>query len=61
MPALIVVGAVDILCPPRHSREIAAAIPGARLVEVPDQAHQPFQEDPDSFNELALAFWAELG
>jgi pimeloyl-ACP methyl ester carboxylesterase len=60
VPALIVVGAVDILCPPRHAREIAAGIPGARLVELPEQAHQPFQEDPGGFNELALGFWAEL-
>jgi pimeloyl-ACP methyl ester carboxylesterase len=52
----VVVGEDDILCPPRHSRAIAARIGGARLVEVPEQAHQPFQEDPASFNELALDF-----
>jgi pimeloyl-ACP methyl ester carboxylesterase len=56
VPTLVVVGEDDILCPPRHSRAIAARIGGARLVEVPEQAHQPFQEDPASFNELALGF-----
>jgi len=56
VPTLVVVGEDDILCPPRHSRAIAARIGGARLVEVPEQAHQPFQEDPASFNELALDF-----
>jgi pimeloyl-ACP methyl ester carboxylesterase len=61
VPTLVVVGAVDLLCPPRHSREIAERIPGARLVEVPDQAHQPFQEGPEAFNALALEFWAGQG
>jgi pimeloyl-ACP methyl ester carboxylesterase len=40
VPTLVIVGTVDLLCPPRHSREIAERISGARLVEVPDQAHQ---------------------
>ena len=57
-PTLVVVGEEDILCPPRHSRAIAQRIPGARLVEIPEQAHQPFQEDPDGFNELVLDFWS---
>jgi pimeloyl-ACP methyl ester carboxylesterase len=61
VPTLVVVGAVDLLCPPRHSREIAERISGARLVEVPDQAHQPFQEGPEAFNALTLDFWAGLG
>jgi pimeloyl-ACP methyl ester carboxylesterase len=55
-PTLVVCGEQDLLCPPRHARAIAARIPGARLVEVPEQAHQPFQEDPASFNALVLDF-----
>jgi pimeloyl-ACP methyl ester carboxylesterase len=56
VPTLVVVGEDDMLCPPRHSRAIAVRIPGSRLVEVPEQAHQPFQEDPAGFNELVRGF-----
>jgi pimeloyl-ACP methyl ester carboxylesterase len=59
-PTLVVVGEEDILCPPRHSRAIAQRISGARLVEIPEQAHQPFQEDPDGFNELVLGYWEQV-
>ncbi|MDX6377277.1 MAG: hypothetical protein QOE98_1580 [Gaiellaceae bacterium] len=55
-PTLVVVGEDDLLCPPRYSRAIAARIPGSRLVEVPEQAHQPFQEDPAGFNDLVRDF-----
>jgi 3-oxoadipate enol-lactonase len=59
-PTLIVVGGEDILCPPRHSHALAAGIPGSRLIEIPEQAHQPFQEDPAGFNRHALSFWDAL-
>ena len=52
----MIVGEDDMLCPPRHSRAIAVRILGARLVEVPEQAHQPFQEDPAGFNDLVRGF-----
>ena len=60
VPTLVVVGEDDILCPPRHARGIAARIAGSRLVEVPEQAHQPFQEDPAGFNDLVLGFLATV-
>jgi pimeloyl-ACP methyl ester carboxylesterase len=56
----VLYGEEDVICPPRHSREIAGLIPGARLVGVPGQAHQPFQEDPAAFNETVLGFWASV-
>jgi pimeloyl-ACP methyl ester carboxylesterase len=56
VPTLVVCGEQDLICPPRHSRAIAERIAGARLVEVPEQAHQPFQEDPAGFNALVLEF-----
>ena len=59
-PTLIIVGSDDLLCPPRHSHELAAGIPASRLIEVPGQAHQPFQEDPAAFNAHALSFWDSL-
>jgi pimeloyl-ACP methyl ester carboxylesterase len=61
VPTLVVVGSDDLLCPPRHARAIAERISGARLVELPGQAHQPFQEDPEAFNALVLDFWAATG
>ena len=60
VPTLVLHGEEDIICPPRHSRQIASLIPGARLVSIPAQAHQPFQEGPVGFNEIVLGFWREL-
>jgi pimeloyl-ACP methyl ester carboxylesterase len=57
VPTLVLHGEEDIICPPRHSHEIARLVPGAELVSVPEQAHQPFQEDPAAFNERVLRFW----
>ena len=58
-PTLVLYGEEDIICPPRHSHEIASLIPGAQLVGVPEQAHQPFQEGPENFNRIVLDYWAE--
>jgi pimeloyl-ACP methyl ester carboxylesterase len=60
VPTLVVYGEEDVICPPRHSREIASLIPDARLVGVPAQAHQPFQEDPAAFNAIVQDFWSSL-
>jgi pimeloyl-ACP methyl ester carboxylesterase len=60
VPTLVLHGDEDIICPPRHSREIAHLIPGARLLGVAGQAHQPFQEDAAAFNATVQQFWASL-
>jgi len=60
VPTLVLHGDEDIICPPRHSREIARLIPGARLVAIPEQAHQPFQEDAAAFNATVQEFWASV-
>ena len=60
VPALVLYGEEDVICPPRHSREIAGLIPGAQLVGIPEQAHQPFQENPTPFNETVQEFWSSL-
>ncbi|NMO92173.1 alpha/beta fold hydrolase [Actinomycetospora sp. TBRC 11914] len=39
IPTLVVHGARDPFFPPAHGRALAAAIPGARLLEVPDMGH----------------------
>lgn len=60
-PTLVVTGAEDLICPPRLGSEVATAIPGARFVVMPGEAHQPFQESPDAFNTLVRDFWQQLG
>ncbi len=39
VPALVIHGADDPLVPPSGGRAIAAAIPRARYVEIPEMAH----------------------
>ena len=55
VPTTIVVGTADQLTPPRRARAVAAAIPGARLVEVPGAGHMLPYETPDLLTELMIA------
>ena len=45
-PTLVLVGDGDAATPPSLSQEIAAAIPGSRLVVVPDCGHMSTLERP---------------
>jgi 3-oxoadipate enol-lactonase len=56
VPTLVVVGELDTETPPSYAAAIAAEIPGARLVEVPDAGHLLPAEAPDVFNRLLLEF-----
>lgn len=55
-PTLVLVGADDTLTPPDRAAEMAAAIPGARLVTVPDCGHLSTIERPEAVTR-ALAEW----
>jgi len=55
-PALVVVGAHDILTPPELSEEIAVGIDGAQLEYIPDAAHLPTLEEPEATNEVLKAW-----
>jgi pimeloyl-ACP methyl ester carboxylesterase len=55
-PTLVLVGDGDTLTPPALSREIAASIPGANLVVVPECGHLSTLERPEAVN-AALAAW----
>lgn len=57
-PTLVLVGDGDELTPPPFSEEIAAGIPGARLVVVPDCGHLSTLEQPEAVN-AALVKWLE--
>lgn len=48
-PVLVVVGEQDEATPPPMSRELAAGLPDARLVELPGCAHVPQLQAPDHF------------
>jgi 3-oxoadipate enol-lactonase len=56
VPTHVVVGAEDILIPPRHSQFLAEHIPGAKLSVLPDTGHCLFWETPSEFNRAVLEF-----
>lgn len=56
---LVVAAAEDVLTPLMLSREIADAIPGARLHVLSRGNHAVQIEDPDAFNDAVLEFLAE--
>ncbi len=56
VPALVGVGAEDILTPPELAEEMVALIPGARLVRFPGSGHLPTMEVPQAVN-AALTEW----
>ena len=58
IPTHVIVGAEDVLTPPRLSHAIAAAIPGATVTEVPAVAHALNSENPTAFTSAALGFLA---
>ena len=55
-PTLVLVGEADQLTPPALSEEMAAAIPGSRLVVVPGSGHLSTLEQPDVVGN-ALVEW----
>jgi 3-oxoadipate enol-lactonase len=60
-PTLVVVGLLDTATPPALSRELAAGIPGAKLVELPHCGHSPHIQDPDGFWRAIKPFLALAG
>ncbi|WP_353943489.1 alpha/beta fold hydrolase [Streptomyces sp. HUAS MG91] len=60
VPTLVVVTTEDRLVPPRAQRELAAAIPGAEVAEIPT-GHLPFAELPDAWGALMVEFLRATG
>ncbi|MFA5909917.1 MAG: alpha/beta fold hydrolase [Vicinamibacterales bacterium] len=60
VPTLVIVGEEDELTPPADSRRIAEAVPGARLVTIPNAGHLSNLEQPDAFNEALNGFLTKL-
>ncbi|HWT99680.1 MAG TPA: 3-oxoadipate enol-lactonase [Terriglobales bacterium] len=61
LPSLVIVGSEDLATPPASAQALAAAIPGARLVEIPDAAHIPNAERPGAVGAAILGFVDGLG
>lgn len=57
-PTLVLVGDADVATPPELAQEIAAGIPGARLVVVPDSGHLAPLERPAAVT-AALVEWLD--
>lgn len=55
-PALVMVGVLDQTTPPALARELAAKIPGAKFLAVPDCGHCPQIEKPEAFVAAVNAF-----
>ncbi len=59
-PTLLVVGAEDVISPPAEMRGMAAAIPGAKLLEIPAAGHMSPLEDPAAVNAAMAKFLSAL-
>jgi YbgC/YbaW family acyl-CoA thioester hydrolase len=57
-PTLVVVGAEDVLTPPREAEGMAKAIPGAKLAIIPNAGHLAPLEQPEVFNQHLAALLA---
>ncbi len=56
LPALVLCGAADRLCPPKRHHLMASLLPDAELVEIPQAGHLPTLEQPQAVTD-ALRRW----
>lgn len=56
IPALVLVGEYDWVCPPVYSRILAERMPDARLRIIGGVGHFPFSEEPEQFVAELIAF-----
>lgn len=56
VPALVIVGAEDVLTPPPEMERMAAAIPGAEFVRIQDAGHLANLENAAAFNAAVRTF-----
>ncbi len=59
VPTLVLVGDSDPLTTPGEAEEMAAAIPGARLVVVPDCGHSATLEQPEAVSRALIEWIAD--
>ena len=58
-PVLVLHGDADAIVPVENGRALAARLPNARYVELPDRGHNVQLEDPATINRLTLRFLRE--
>ena len=56
VPTVVMVGSADRTTVPSHARRLAAGVPGARLVTIPDAGHMLNWEAPDALVEIVESF-----
>ena len=61
LPVLIIHGAKDKLVPLSNSRRLAASMPTASLLELPDSGHCPHEENPEEVCRAICDWVADLG
>jgi 3-oxoadipate enol-lactonase len=61
VPTLVIVGAEDALTPPAMSQNLAAHIPGAKLVTIAGAGHMSNLEKPREFNDALRQFLSGAG
>ena len=59
-PTLVMVGRLDVISTPEEIRDIARAIPDARLVEIADCGHMSTLEKPTEVNAAIMEFLGGL-
>ena len=59
IPTLVLWGREDRILPPEEAYRLATAIPGARLVILPDTGHLPQEETPEEFSHAVAGFLRE--
>ena len=60
-PVLLIAGDEDILIPPFAADAIAAVVPGARAVHIPDAGHSAYFERAHVFNRHVAEFFDRVG
>jgi len=55
-PALAILGARDIMAPPKNAHGLVRALPDSRVVELPDCGHALMAEQPDAVLDALRAF-----
>jgi esterase len=59
-PMLLVRGALSDLVTAETAARVAAAVPGARFVEVAEAGHMVVEDNPDGFNAAVMPFLAQV-
>ena len=60
-PTLIILGELDLPAMVEHGKSLAQGIQGARLEVIPETAHMPAMEEPETFNSLLADFVGKTG